>query len=387
MRLQAFLSHKRERQRPVIALRDDLRVLGIGGWKDTADLGLGAPTENVIREVIANGTGGFIWWATRDTLESRVITRVELPAALRRKRREPSYPLVPVFVELDPRNPKDRASLAARLGRWPLGNRRAKRLLDLNGVPRKPGEPQKDLVARAADRYARDAIRGVGKRDITASFNVAREPRPDQDLSFDWRPAFDIDRRGFRGGGLARIRDALGITRAALQAEAGQPRVTASFDTPLPLACLVGFEWRIATGICLDILQRTGTTEYVIDGAGEADRPLEVPPIPNGPNPVVIAVSATWAIPEAARRYATALDACLVEMHVPGTLTPSQIRGLAHAVIDVLKVVNDRGVEKHLLIRGPEALAALIGAGANATGSTVVPFWHNDGYVNPIRIR
>lgn len=52
-----------------------------------------------------------------------------------------------------------------------------------------------------------------------------------------------------------------------------------------------------------------------------------------------------------------------------------------------LAELNDRGVEKHLLLLGPASLAVRIGAAANGTGRTWVPFWDSGaGYTSGVTI-
>jgi hypothetical protein len=55
-----------------------------------------------------------------------------------------------------------------------------------------------------------------------------------------------------------------------------------------------------------------------------------------------------------------------LELHAPGELDAAGIRGLARYVAAALRDGNTGGNEKHLLLAGPCALGALIGAGANA---------------------
>ena len=381
MRLRAFLSHKREQQAPVTTLRDELRFRGIGGWKDTEDLPLGQRTPRRIRKAIRKETGGFIWWGTKRALNSDVINRIELPAALRRKRRSGRYPLVPLFVDLDPNDDAGAITDA-------LGSRRTSRLLDLNGLVRGNHESLDDFARRAGRRYAADAIRSVAGAPVTAGFTALREPRPDRDLTFDWRPLFDPDTRHLDAEGLPRIVDALDEARLALQGGTPQPEIEVDLVLPLPLAYVVGYRWRITTGIRLSFIQRTGSAERLVDGDGLIANPIPTPaPALAGDGPVVLAVSTIWDIAASATKYAEGLPGSnVISLHVPRVLEPAEIRGFARTVASLLKQLGDRSVEKHLLLRGPESLAALVGAGANACGPTVLPFWDGAEYVSPIEV-
>ncbi len=382
MRLRAFLSHRREDEAPVAALRDELCVRGIGGWKDTEDLPVGERTRRRIRRVLRRETGGFVWWGTEKVLASRIVNKLEIPGALRRKRRNSHYPLVPLFVELQPG--RDREKILKAVGR-----RRGARLLDLNGVVRAPDEQIEQFVQRAARRYASDAIRGLGPGAITAGFTAFRAPRPEQDLTFDWRSVFDPETRELADGRAARLLEALGQAREALQSQSEQPQLLIDLNLPLPLAYLVGYEWRITTGMRLNFVQRTGTTEVVVAGEGPITDPVAPPEVAASviDGPVVVVVSTPWGITGASSEYARAIGATnTFTLAAPRLLTAPELRGLARTTAGVLKELSDAGVEKHLLVRGPASLAAIIGAGANATGSTVLPFWHRDRFVTGIQV-
>lgn len=103
--------------------------------------------------------------------------------------------------------------------------------------------------------------------------------------------------------------------------------------------------------------------------------------------PVVVAVSCKDPLEGPARRYADIISASeLITIHEPGLIDARRVRALARAGADQLRASNDRTVEKHLLIRGPVALAAMIGAASNACGSVVAPFWDGTQYVSPLEV-
>jgi hypothetical protein len=74
----------------------------------------------------------------------------------------------------------------------------------------------------------------------------------------------------------------------------------------------------------------------------------------------------------------------MVTLHAPGLLDTSQMRSLARKAADQLRASNARGIQKHLLIRGPEAAAAMIGAASNACGPVTMPLWDGTGHVRGI---
>jgi hypothetical protein len=99
-----FLSHKRGDAGDVDVLWAELALRGASAWQDVRDLRLGQSWGKAFRRAILWRTDGFIWWATKASLESKTITRLEVPWALRRTSRlwRRPYPVVPLFVDLDP---------------------------------------------------------------------------------------------------------------------------------------------------------------------------------------------------------------------------------------------------------------------------------------------
>lgn len=103
------------------------------------------------------------------------------------------------------------------------------------------------------------------------------------------------------------------------------------------------------------------------------------------PGPAVLAVSCRDGLGDAAARYAAEVGAReLITLHVPGLLAAPDLRGLARACARELCDLNNRGLDKHLLLLGPAALAVLAGAAANASGPVTIPFWNGSRYVEPL---
>lgn len=378
MKLRPFLSHKRQDELVVARLRDTLRLYGAGGWKDTEDLRLGASTREEIRRAILEKTGGFIWWGTRRALGSEVINELEIPTALERASAEPLYPLVPIFVDTTPG--KDRAEINEALGQ------NAKRFLDHNGVVRGRSEAARVFRRRIARRYVRDAVRSLTHDPATVAFRALSEPSGDHALTFDWRAVLDERSRRLETGDVPVLLDALANAREAFQGRSESPQLRLDIDLPLPLALLVGYEWRITTRIRLELRQRTGSAFAWI----EADGPEEKASAPvaerfDRDGPAVVAVSCKNSLEVPARRYAKDVSASkLILIHEPGLIDAGRMRSLARAAADELRALNDRGVAKHLLIRGPSSLAVLIGTASNACGPVTAPFWDGARYVSPV---
>lgn len=382
VKIRPFLSHKRENAPAVSRLKRTLQLYGAGGWKDTDDLRMGASTEEEIRRVIADDTGGFLWWGTRAALSSWMINNVEIPAALARASSEALYPLVPVFVDLDPGSEQDKKEITSALGD------RAQTLLDRNGVVRKRSERAAPFRESVASRYVRDAVRSLPEGPLLVAFRALSEPAGRHDLTFDWRHVFDARARRLDGGALPALTQSLSNARGAFQRRERNPTVNLDVDLPLPLACLVGYEWRITSRLRLRVEQRTGSALTWIDGDGPT---IEIPaPLVesfNRSGPAVLAVSCGGSFDKVARRYADEQSASrLITVHAPGLLDARQMRSIARKAADCLRDLNNNGFRKHLLIKGPVATAVMLGTASNASGPVTVPFWDGTRYVSPITV-
>lgn len=381
MRIRPFLSHKREDHADVAALRESLKIYGAGGYKDTEDLRLGVNTPEELERAIRELTGGFIWWGTESALRSKWINELEIPNAVARATTKPPYPIVPLFVGLRPGS--NDAAIRTAIGAY------TDAFLSHNGVIYEPTEDPRMFRRRVARRYVRDAILGLEPGPLTIGLHAMSEPDYAHDLTFDWRGVFDARRRALAPDALDLMIDALANTREASQATTHSPGVRVEADLPLPLAYLVGYEWRIATRLRLAVNQRTGSAFRWIDADGPT-APIPAPTVEefdSRTGVTVVVVSCRNGAPGAARRYADSVGARrMVSLHVDGLLDDEQIRSLARAGADELRAANDRGDEKHLLIIGPATLAILIGAAANACGQSVVPFWDGTTYVSPVTV-
>jgi SMODS-associated and fused to various effectors sensor domain len=377
MKIRAFLSHKREDEADVLALREELKTYGAGGYKDVEDLRLGVSTPEELRRAIFVLTGGFIWWGTKRALTSTWINELEIPNALTRAAVKPPYPIVPLFIDVSPTVDADGFRNALRSHK--------DEFLAMNGVGLKSGEDLNEFRRRVARRYVRDAIAMLPEDTISIALRGLSEPNDAHDLTFDWRHLVDPTSRQLVPDALARMIDALANAREEFQARSASPELRVDLDLPLPLAYLVGYEWRITTRIRLAAWQRTGSSYRWIESDG-AVAEIAAPDVEElgSVGPVVIVASCRDGAQGAALRYAKSLGAQrLVSLHVHGLLNDAQLRGLARVTANELRNAGDHGAEKHLLIVGPTTLAMLTGAAANAVGPVVVPFWNGTGYVDP----
>lgn len=261
--------------------------------------------------------------------------------------------------------------------------------MDCNGIVKGARETLREFCLRVASRYLRDAVLTLhGNTSINVEMRTLGEPSSNCDLTFDWRELIDPDKRLLTNDGPQQLVEVLRVAREALQAISTSPHIILDQDLPLPLAFLVGHEWRITSRLRLTIRQRTGATFNDIDGDGRvvsAPDPASNPLQGNGP--VVLAVSCRSGLGVMAEKYADEAGAReLVSLHADGILSPPEIRGLARACANELRSLNNRGVEKHLLMLGPSTLAILAGVASNACGPVAIPFWDSNKYVNPLTV-
>ena len=380
LKIRPFLSHKRKNALAVASLKQALQLYGAGGWKDTDDLRMGASTEQEIRRVISEKTGGFLWWGTHAALDSWMINEVEIPTAIKRAKEEPLYPLVPIFVDLSPG--KNQKQIAKCL------KDSAEDVLGRNGVVRGSSEPADSFKRRIAARYVRDAVLSLPSGPLSVAIRALSEPSGEHDLTFDWRSVFGERSRCLSDGALPMLLEALANARVAFQAREGSPEIVLDADLPLPLAFLLGYEWRITTRIRLQVWQRTGSSYAWIEANGPTTKIAE--PVArsfNREGPAILAVSCGEPMDEVALRYADEHSACeLITLHTTGLLEDVQMRSIARETADQLRAFSDRGLRKHLLVKGPAAVATMMGAAFNACGPVTIPFWDGSVYVSPLQV-
>ncbi len=375
-----FLSYNREDAPELEVLRGELVMRGAGGWQDTRELRLGQPWMAAFRIAISRKTGGLIWFGTRKALSSTTICKVEVPLALRRGRRRKRgpYPVIPLFVDLQPG--QDAANIKAAFGaRW------GQRLLDLHGVVRGNDETLQSFSRRAARQYVQDLIRAHPDDHLRVAITTGREPTGQHDLSLDWRSLVDGEGRLADLDSIATIVETLADIRQTLQTKSACPHITVEPHVRLPLAALVGWEWNRVRPLRLTVQQASPAGMHTVeDTPADSQQQWGLPTVTRhgAEGPAVVALSVGKQLDGATQRYAAAHGAresrCLhVALdHLPNRLLSGEdVARLAIWTVNQLAELNDRGVEKHLLLLGPASLAVRIGAAANGTGRTWVPFW------------
>jgi hypothetical protein len=382
MKIRPFLSHKRQDKVAVVALKRQLCIYGAGGWRDLDDLLPGEATTPGFKKAINETTGGFIWYGTRRAAGSSYINRVELPLAAARKRRQSTYPLVPVFLNVSPGE-------AMAIVRPELSEEDYETFHECNGEVR-GRRANTDFHPYVASRYVRAAVAGLDQDSFTVAATAMTEPDGSHDLTLDWREAVAEQTRVLIPAAEARLRAALVNLREGLQPKAAFPAVTLDLNLPLPLAMLLGYEWRVTTRLRLSVRQRTQSGIINVTGSG---------PIATGwpdwsersfgrGGPTLFAIATTTT------RLDQALDSYTHEhqagrtltLHVPGQLDAAGVRGLARHVGEKIRTVGTDGYPRHLLLAGPVSLATFIGAASNANGPVIVPLWDGSRYTSSVTI-
>jgi hypothetical protein len=365
-----FLCHSRLSASSLAGLKHELTLRGIGGWRDTDDLRLGAVTNDELRSQVV-GAGGFIWYGTRPVLDSPAVRGIELPAAIKAAR-DPRYPLVPLFVDLDPKSDPEAITRA-------YGERVAKHLLGRNGVVRSRTSERR-FHRMVADRYLRDALQPRDTGDLTFLLD-AHTPRPSEsaDLVMGWRDGWNLARRTISTAQCKSLTLALADVRAA-GTSAGITKFRIEANLPLPLAFLAGYEWRSTTGISLGI--SSGGLCAASGGLSRiGDRPRPKVTACDGDGPTLIATSTGNSISADVASYAQQIQARrIIELHHPGPrLDADAMRRLASATVNELRESHGRGEERHLLLKCPIQVAMLVGTTANGIGRTYAPLHGADG--------
>lgn len=248
-----------------------------------------------------------------------------------------------------------------------------------------------DFHRDVARRYVRAAAASLDQSSFSVAATALAEPDGDQDFTFDWRTVIGPRTRVLTEDAEV-LRDALWNLRDALVSRAAFPEVELTLNLPLPLAMLLGYEWRVASRLKLTIKQRTRSGIVVVTGDGDVtdsgawpgweERDLGR----DGPTVVALATTQQPLAGPLSSYAATVGAGRTVSLHAPAQLDGPGMRGLARHAAAKLREVGQQAPNPHFLLAGANGLATLIGAGSNANGPVVVPFWDGSKYVSPLVI-
>jgi hypothetical protein len=176
VRTRPFLSHKRDDRNSVIALKRVLATYGVGGWRDLDDLHLGELNQPGFEHAINDVTGGCLWYGTKRVLRSWYVNNVELPTVVARKRREPAYPVVPLFATVSPSQAKHALLKATKASGARLTEADIDVFMDANGHKREREQRIADFRAEIARRYVRAAVNWLDQDAYSVAITALTEP-------------------------------------------------------------------------------------------------------------------------------------------------------------------------------------------------------------------
>lgn len=93
----ALLSYAHEDTEEVKALQLHLKVRGVRTWRDDTNLTSGSVLKEEIIHAIEQEADAFVIYVTPQCLNSRFIWDVEVPAALKRRERDPLFNIIPIM--------------------------------------------------------------------------------------------------------------------------------------------------------------------------------------------------------------------------------------------------------------------------------------------------
>src|SRR5258708_29873925 len=92
-----FLSYRRKDTEEVGMLQEQLYARGVRAQRDITDMLIGTYSKDEITRIIEQGCDAFLLYITPDCLESEFIWRIEVPAALKCRKSDPNYGIIPVL--------------------------------------------------------------------------------------------------------------------------------------------------------------------------------------------------------------------------------------------------------------------------------------------------
>jgi hypothetical protein len=264
-------------------------------------------------------------------------------------------------------------------------------LFDQNGVVR-GGRSYAAFHSEVAQRYVRRAIPKLGRTDYTIAFASLIEPNNQADLTFDWRSLLDPATRLLADGAQTRISSALLDALDAIIQTTRRPVITVAGELPLPLAALVGYHWRAATGVTLNIEQRSAAlgqhrTAIHSGGAATPVDPEWQESTPGDGSATVVALSVGHDRTEHMKQYADEVGAGRLSLLYVDRfdLGADEIRGLARHLVAKLVAESGHGQPLCLLLAAPFSVAMLAGTGMGSL-RVEMPAWSPSGYTESIVI-
>jgi hypothetical protein len=354
-----------------------IREAGVRPWRDQDSLVPGRKTEDEIRRAIRDETLGAVIWLTKDAVNSKYVTEVELPAIVERHRAG-GYAVLPAFRGLGPEE-------AAELVR----SRTGLEIGGFHGVVIGDGADATNEMHRVAAAFVQARLQAhEGERAIVRA--VTRDDTApnleDATLDFDWRHAYD-DESIPNPVELLALKAGLRGSASALLAKVGGGPVLVALKTHLSVATAIGHALRRTTG-AVPIVAHYGQ-EWSASVGGDSGVPVLDWHLDTGPQAgEVLAVEVSIS-----QNVAPGVDRLVAESGVPfrGRLKFSPVGGPSQKVVEDAVTANawaeqivDRMIASRdelratgiaLFFAAPLPIAVFVGWRANAAGSMTVYEW------------
>jgi len=390
-----FLSYSRKNKKHVGLLAAQLKARGLRTWQDVSDLLLGKPTEQEIRQALAADCCAFLIYLTRQSLQSKYIMTVELPAALRRQEQDPSFAIIPVFHGVSPSEAGD-ATMAAT-GRdmavfHGVSIRGPKRITSEDAVSKLRSEFGK-VARRALHEYlgrraptvsARrggDLILDVHTKHYTAYPQAA-------DLTLDWLSFFSDASLASPLVWSDTLVPALRDVKESAAQECGTGCMHIRAKAHLSAGVALGFAFRSPSGFTLDVTQGDDTWTTSCVPRDPAPLTVSVKGGSVGSRDLAAELSITGDVSEAVDKLVRDRGRdfrARVAFRPPAGDARNAVAGpeeaLAMAVqvaTDIRRLREEYGADvTHLFAAAPLALAVLLGHQLNACGPIQMYEYYN----------
>lgn len=378
----AFISYSNSRA--VLAeVAHALRRHGAPPWRDVESLPLGGRTREEIEAELERCHGALLW-LSNDTLESAYVVNVELPAIQRQVERR-ALRVLPVFVDMDPREAIDRVSELAGIE---IGDNNG-HVLDTEA----PIQVEAAAIARAyLATVLRDASRGAQRppvvRCVTRDETASR--RDEADANLDWRFEYGHDADLPDDELVARLRDALASATSVVSATFQPGVVELELKCHLHVAVALGHAFRKPTGILpwtrvgdewwaaedVPVLSGGAMGESRSVGPAQLDRAAVLVSVTRD-----VAPGVNRTVAATRRRYAHRVS--LAPLGGPGQHAVPDARttnAWAQQVADAMQRLRDEQpvAEIDLFMAAPVQFAVMLGWRLNAAGRVNLYHWRGN---------
>ena len=246
---RSFISYRRNRLAEVAELVASQKERGIPTWQDMEDLRT-EPTEAEIRNVLTkNDIANVLLWVTPDVGQSPMITRVEVPCAMERYRRQDGFFILPVaagglnYEELD-------GLLGSHSGITDLGNWNITRM-DSNPATSQEIRKVSNLVLNQRLSNIHKHLPAGEPLRLVINTRDSTGHQLGTALEIDWSHRFAGPQRRLASPDdwQTKLLNALEDVAGATQRNASNREVIASGLASLPAATALGYHFMATKGI------------------------------------------------------------------------------------------------------------------------------------------